>query len=358
MSEPSDRADLGALRRALHEAGAFAHHSAASWAKLIALLAVTAALGAAAIAAPTVVGILLVPVVALPLTCAVMIGHEGGHRSFARQRWHNELVLHLAFPLLAGLGTQHWKRKHNAIHHGHPNVIGIDDDIVLWPFAVEPGEHARAGRFRRWFHRHLQGALFFPLAAFLGFVMRIASIRHSAAALARGQVGAAWAADVACQAAHYGLWLVVPGLVFGWLPAVATYLGVWAFVGIYLALIFTPAHLGLPLVAGDPRGFRHQLATTRNLILPRWAAWAFIGLHHQVEHHLFPTIPHQNMARAAAVLEAWCAAHRLPYQTIGYLAGVRDVARFMRSAWRVNELAPADQSAGASDLRLHVPATT
>jgi fatty acid desaturase len=328
------RGDLGALRRTLHAAGAFEHRTGATWLKFAALLSATFALGVVAAVVPLAAGLLLVPVVALPLTSAVMIGHEGGHRSFARSPWQNELMLHLAFPLLAGLGAQHWKRKHNAIHHGHPNVIGIDDDIDLWPFALEPREHARAGRFRRWFHRRLQGALFFPLAAFLGFVMRRASVRHTVRVLRRGEASWAWFADAACQVAHYALWLVVPGLLVGWLPTLAVYLGLWGCVGVYLALVFTPAHLGLPLVEGDPRGWRHQLETTRNLVLPRWIAWAFIGLDHQVEHHLFPTIPHQNMARARAILQPWCVANAAPHLAIGYGAGVREVIRFMRTSWR------------------------
>jgi fatty acid desaturase len=247
--------------------------------------------------------------------------------------------------LLAGLSALHWKRKHNAIHHGHPNVIGVDDDIDLWPFALEPGEHARAGRFRRWFHRRLQGALFFPLSTFLGLIMRRASIRHSVRTLRRGEAGWPWIVDAVCQLAHYTLWLVVPGLLLGWLPALAAYLGLWACVGVYLALVFTPAHLGLPLVDGDPRGWRHQLETTRNLKLPRWLAWAFIGLDHQVEHHLFPAIPHQNMARAGVLVEAWCAASGAPYQAIEYRAGVRDVARFMRTSWRSGGAAAARRAA-------------
>jgi fatty acid desaturase len=335
---PADRrltgGDVVGLRRDLATAGVFDHHTATTWAKLVGLLVAVAGLVALALAAPTAVAWLLVPLIALPLTSAVMIGHEAGHRSFAARPWHNELVLHLVFPLLGGLGALHWKRKHNAIHHGHPNVVGIDDDIDLWPFALEPDEHARSARFRRWFHRHLQGPMFFPLSTFLGFVMRLASIRHSAAELRRGGVTRAWAIDVACLVGHYVLWLVVPGLALGWGVALGGYVGVWACVGVYLAMIFTPAHLGLPLVGGDPRGWPHQLASTRNLRLPRWAAWSFIGLDWQVEHHLFPTIPHQNLGRAGAIVEAWCRDRGLPYQSLAYGAALRDVRRFVGSAWR------------------------
>ena len=338
MLQPIDKAGVAALRRQLTEARVFEHHAGGTWLKLIVLMAITAGLLAVVLAAPLVLAIAIVPVAALPLTSAIMIGHEAGHRSFSAHAWHNELVLHLVFPLIGGLGAQHWKRKHNVLHHGHPNVIGLDDDIELWPFALTPAEHAASGRFRSWFQRHFQGSLFWPMTSFLAPVMRLASIKHSIAVLRRGEADRGWALDVACQLGHYALWLVLPGFLVGWLPALAIYLGVWGCVGIYLAMVFTPAHIGLPLTDGRPRGWAHQLASTRNLRVPRWLGWAFVGLDHQVEHHLFPTIPHQNVRRASTVLRAWCEERGAPYQTISYGAALREVTTFVSGAWRATSL--------------------
>jgi fatty acid desaturase len=332
--QPIGKAEAAALRRTLSEAGAFAHHTAASTAKLVVLLSAVAAMGALAMQLPVYLALPLVGIAALCLSSAAMIGHEGGHRSFARRPWQNELVIHLVFALMGGLGVLHWKHKHNVSHHGHPNVLGLDDDIELWPFAMSPAEYQQSGRFRRWFQRNLQGAMFWPLTTFLTFVMRVSSLRFSIAYLRRRGADRAWAADLGCQLGHYVLWLVVPSLVFGVVPALLWYGAVWAFVGLYLSLVFTPAHVGLPLVDGDPRGWLHQLTSTRDLRLPRWLSFFFIGLDHQVEHHLFPTIPHQNMPIASATLRAWCAEVGAPYQTIGYGDALVDVTRFMGRAWR------------------------
>jgi len=45
-------------------------------------------------------------------------------------------ILHLVFPFFGGLGVQHWKNKHNHLHHGHPNVVGRDPDMNVWPMAL------------------------------------------------------------------------------------------------------------------------------------------------------------------------------------------------------------------------------
>jgi hypothetical protein len=80
--------------------------------------------------------------------------------------------------------------------------------------------------------------------------------------------------------------------------------------------------------------WRHQLETTRNFVLPRWISGFFVGLDFQVEHHLFPRMPHQQLRRASPVVRRWCARAGIPYQELGYDAAVIDVTRFMAAAWQ------------------------
>ncbi len=37
------------------------------------------------------------------------------------------------------------------------------------------------------------------------------------------------------------------------------------------------------------------------------------GLNHQIEHHLFPSMPRPHLARARLLVREHCAAHDLPY---------------------------------------------
>lgn len=339
-------AELGTLRAELRAAGVFQHREARSWLLLASLLAAIAA-GLAAIA---IVGWWLAPVIvpALAVLCTstAMLGHEGSHRSFSASPRRNGFLMYFAFPLFCGLSALYWREKHDRMHHGHPNVEGMDPDLKPFPFVSSRGDHDRCGRRERWFQRNLQRWLFWPMSTLMALGMR----RSSAVFLARhvAQHGAtrAWAIDVACSLAHYTAWLVVPSLIWGPIAAFALYAAIWGLVGVCLALVFAPAHIGLPIVSGQNHDWLHQIETTRNLELPRAISVFFIGLDYQTEHHLFPKIPHQNLPRAAAITKAWCARHGVAYQSGPYLDALADAAGFMATAWAHDARCPIEVRAG------------
>ena len=72
----------------------------------------------------------------------------------------------------------------------------------------------------------------------------------------------------------------------------------------------------------------------------------FIGLDYQVEHHLFPKIPHANLPRAAEITAAWCKRHGVVYQTTPYLDALADAVQFMSSAWARESSQPDVDSHG------------
>jgi len=327
--------DMRALRAELVSAGVFRHHEAASWGKLFLLLAGLALclVGIATWGWWAALG--LVPVAAVLTTTAAMLGHEGSHRSFSASPLRNQILNYVTFPLLAGLGALYWRHKHDGLHHGHPNVVGDDPDVDLWPMVTTREAHEASPALLRWWQRRFQGLAFWPLTTMMPTVMRIPSVTFLARYPRRHGVTAGWIADVACLVAHYALWLVVPSLVWGVLPALALYASLWGLVGVLLALIFAPAHIGLPVLRDQHRDWLHQLETTRNLQTPPWLSWFFIGLDYQIEHHLFPRIPHQEMARASAIVSAWAARVGAPYRRIAYGAALVDVTRFIDGAWNV-----------------------
>lgn len=333
--------DLRALKQALAEAGAFDRHEARSWAKAGLLFGAFVALVVAIAVLPWWVGVGLVPLAVVPAVSAAMIGHEGGHRSFSGSRFRNELLLHLAFPVFGGLSALYWKHKHNGQHHVYTNVVGRDPDLELWPMASSRADHERAGRGLRWFQRRAQGVAFWPLTLMLVWSMRVASVRHLVWYARNRGIDRAWLTDAAALVAHGLLWVVLPALLFGPV-ALLFYVALWSLSGVALSAIFGPAHMGLPVHADSDDPWMLQLQGTRNLRMPRVMAWFFIGLDHQVEHHLFPRIPHHNMRRAAAVVRAWAAELGLPYQEIGFFRGLADVTRHMRVAWN---LEPAEVTA-------------
>lgn len=327
--------DKRVLRKALLEAGCFERREASSWFQLLVLLAIAAGAfaGMALLGGLWVVPLLLVSSVAF--TSAVMVGHAGGHRSLSASAFRNELMLHVAFPLLGGLGALYWKDKHDVKHHGTPNVLGGDPDIQLWPMAVTAVEHRSSGPVRRFLQRRLQGWLFWPLTTFLPWTMRVSTLAFLWRRFRAKGIDLPLAFDLAALAGHYALWLVLPSLFLPFWPVLGVYLVHWAMVGLLLSAVFSPAHLGMPIVAGGADGWLLQLRTTRDLAMPRWLSWLFVGLDHQVVHHLFPRMPHQHMGRARVLVEAWAKEAGAPYHRIGLLAGLADVTRFLARGWSV-----------------------
>lgn len=325
--------ELGTLRADLRAAGVFEHAELRTWLKLAALLAGLAACVVAIAWGGFWFAFGAVPPAALFATSAAMIGHEGSHRSISPSPVRNALAVFAVFPLLSGLSSLYWREKHDRLHHGHPNVEGVDTDIAPFPFVSSRGDHERCGRGRRWFQRNLQGWIFWPMSTLMTLGMRRSSIAYLAHHRRRHGVDGPWLLEVACLVLHYTLWLVVPSLVWGPLAAVAVYAAIYAGVGVLLALIFAPAHMGLPITDGQHHDWQHQLETTRNLEMPRVMSFFFVGLDYQVEHHLFPKIPHHHLPQAARIVRTWCEREGVPYLSVPYFAALADAARFMATAW-------------------------
>jgi fatty acid desaturase len=326
--------DLGPLRAELRAAGVFEHRELRSWGKLVILGAgVTGSLVGIAHAPWWAIAPLIL-VCAVCSTSAAMVGHEGSHKSFSASPARNTVVQYVTFPLFAGLSALYWREKHDRLHHGQPNVYERDPDIKPWPFVSCREDHEQCRPWRRWFQRNFQSWAFWPATPLMAAGMRRVSINYLVEHARNRGVDWMWALDVACLAIHYFMWMVLPSLLWGPLIGIGVYSLVWGVVGVMLVLVFAPAHIGLPLVEHPRHDWVHQLDTTRNLELPRVVSWFFIGLDYQVEHHLFPKIPHQNLPKAAAITARWCKERGLPYKSGPYLHALADSTRWIHRAWK------------------------
>lgn len=325
--------ELATLRARLKKAGVFEYREGLSWLKLALLLSgVIASLGSMVMFGG-LAAFIAIPVCAVCSTSISMMGHEGSHRSFSKSPFRNNIINYFAFPLFSGLSTTYWRNKHDRLHHGHPNVEGVDPDIRPWPFASSKGEHARSGPFARFIQRRTQRWAFWPASLLMSLGMRRSSLIYVAKYPKQHGIDRAWLMEVACMVVHYSMWLVVPSIIWGPLVGFFVYSAVWALVGSMLALVFLPAHVGLPIVHEQHHDWLHQVETTQNLQLPKLVSFFFIGLDYQVEHHLFPKIPSMNLPRAAAITAEWCKEHGIVHLTTPYLSALREASSFMANAW-------------------------
>ena len=342
---------IKSLKDEIRAAGLFEHCEARTWGKFSVILGVFACLLVGHALLPFWASVLLVPLTGVFCAVAAMMGHEGSHRSMSDSPWRNRLLFNLTFPVLGGVSGLYWHWKHDVNHHTHPNVVDLDPDILLWPMASSAAEYRRSSRPRQWFQRNLQGPLFWPLCMLLVWSMRGSALAFLYRHAKEHGMDQGWRTDVFCLALHLAAWVVVPTLIFGpW--AVALYVGIWTVVGLALSLVFAPSHIGLPLMSPTKDIWRLQFETTRNLLMPRWLSFFFIGLDNQLEHHLFTKISHQRLGEAAVITKNWAARNGVPYYEISYWEGIKDSTRFMAKCWSCepHEVGTSKPSMSTSDL--------
>ncbi|MEO9175140.1 MAG: acyl-CoA desaturase [Gaiellales bacterium] len=256
---------------------------------------------------------------------AMLVGfsvqHDANHgASFGARRW-NRIVGFSADSLL-GFSSYAWRVKHNVAHHTYTNVDGYDDDITQVPLArLLPVQ-----RSRPWYR--LQQFYIWPLYSLM--VLRLQVI-GDAAAFIRGSIGRSrlrvprgWdlAGLLSGKLVYIGWAVVIPLLIYPWWVVAIAYLCVSMAVSIVMATTFQLAHCveeaSCPTSDELGDGSRvwavHQIESTvdfcpRNPVL----TWMLGGLNYQIEHHLFPRLPHTLYPKIAHVVRARAEQHGVRY---------------------------------------------
>jgi linoleoyl-CoA desaturase len=273
---------------------------------------------------------------------ATGIMHDANHGAFSRSRRVNR-CMSWSLDLLGG-SSWLWRFKHNTLHHGHTNVIGIDSDI-------DQGGYARLVASQPWraWHRYqhlyvwlLYGMLTLRWLVFTDF-SNLARGRVGPQRLIVGRRGRNTVFMFLGKAVHLTWAVGVPLALHPWWGVLAFYLACSWVLGLKLAMIFQMAHCveEADFVAADVphrgREFQlHQLRTTVDITCRapafRWyVRWLMGGLDHQVEHHLLPALPHTAYPAMARRLQAVCLAKGLTYRCHSSVtAAVRSHIRFLR----------------------------
>jgi fatty acid desaturase len=261
-----------------------------------------------------------------------LLGHDAGHNQvFAARRWNTALG-RICGNLLLGMGLSWWREHHNA-HHASPNQEGRDPDADLGVLALSADQAKRRRGFERWCSR--RQVYLAPLFASLqAFELHRYTVSFLVSKRSRSQY-----LEAGLVAAHFGLYLgllfaslgLVRGLLFALVQLVVS--------GWYLNVIFGTNHAGMPLLNRTQRMdfVEQQVTTSRNVRVPRFLAFLFGGLNLQIEHHLFPTMPRNQLRKAQPLVEAFCLRRGLPYRQTGFVATYREIFRHL---WRVSRLVP------------------
>ncbi len=281
---------------------------------------------------------LIVAVVAV----ATGIMHDANHGAFSSSRRVNKVVGY-TLDVLGG-SSWLWRFKHNTLHHGNTNVVGVDSDIDQGPVArLAPQQQWRPWhRYQHvylWFVYGLLAIRWFLMADFMNLLtnrigaqpLNVTRRRRDVIYLVVGKlVHLTWA-------------VIVPLLFNPWWGVLAFYLVSSWIVGFLLATIFQMAHcvdaaefVDEGTACKGPQFQMHQINTTVDInfrFVPlRWLMrWLVGGLDHQVVHHLVPKLPHTLYPKMRKRLEAACLAHGVTLRThVSMLDALRSHGRWLK----------------------------
>ena len=236
-----------------------------------------------------------------------LIGHDLSHGGVFVSRKLNRNLALLVWGLGCGLSEGRWFYKHNT-HHQSPNHIGHDPDLEI-PFVFNHEQAKRYTAFsQNWVYPHQHVLFWFGLWFVYPYnilnSMRFLFSNFSLRSLT----------EILLMALHF---LVVFGLTIFFLPiitAIVFNLVVFLVMGIYMGLIFAPNHKGQDMLEEEATyNWVQQITLTRN-IKPSFISSYFLGgLEHQIEHHLFPTMPRFQYGKARKIVQVFCHQRKIPY---------------------------------------------
>lgn len=263
-------------------------------------------------------------------------GHDAGHRQCFASTWKNDVSGLVHGTLGLGMSFAWWVDKHNA-HHARPNEIDSDPDISI-PIVVFTREDAERKRGLLRFIAAHQALFFFPLLALVALDLQRASVSFHLHGKSRFRT-----IEVTLLALHYATYFTLLFLALPWWQAIVFCLLHKVATGLYLGSVFAPNHKGMLITEhGSQLDFlRRQVLTARNvrahLLVDNW----YGGLNYQIEHHLFPSMPRGNLARAQRIIRRYCADHGISYYETGMRHSYVEILTYLREIGAPLRLAAA-----------------
>ena len=101
--------------------------------------------------------------------------------------------------------------------------------------------------------------------------------------------------------------------------------------GLYMGSVFAPNHKGMPILERGSRMdfMRQQVLTARNVTANPLTDFWFGGLNYQIEHHLFPNMPHNKLREAQKLVKPYCEARSIPYYETSMFQSQKEILQHL-----------------------------
>ncbi|UGY92274.1 fatty acid desaturase family protein [Streptomyces gobiensis] len=256
-----------------------------------------------------------------------LVAHDVAHRQVFRRRKASEISGRIAGNAGIGMGYGWWQDKHTR-HHANPNHEELDPDlnpdVLVWS-----QKQARAAKGLPRLIGRTQAFTFFPLLTLEGFNLHVAGVRALANRSLKNRT-----LEGTLLIAHFAVYLAALFLVLPPGMAIAFLAVHQCLFGVYLGSIFAPNHKGMPTLTGKDRPdfLRRQVLTSRNVSGGWLTDLALGGLNHQIEHHLFPSMPSPHLRKAKAIVRHYCEELGVDYVETGLITSYRQALTSLHRA--------------------------
>jgi fatty acid desaturase len=251
------------------------------------------------------------------------LAHTASHNAVSNKPWVNKALTYFGYPFFLQMSATYWRHKHLVIHHPHPNVAGVDDDIDLLPFfALTQDELAQAGAWRRPLYKYQVAYLPLALVGNAFNVIRSGWVFLIARLLDRQARRREHWIDFGALLLHYGVWVALPMLFLPAIHVIAFNLIRFALMSYGMYALFAPAHFPAEAAMVRP-GFcgdavEMQTLTTVNYRTGWLGRLICGGLEYQIEHHLLPSISPAHYPRLSCMVRTYCERHGYAYRSFGW----------------------------------------
>lgn len=251
---------------------------------------------------------------------AFNVMHDGGHYSFSRKKWLNDLA---AFSMeLLGSSSMLWRQKHNSLHHTYTNINGKDDDIDIGNLIrLSPQQEKKPWhRFQHFYAPFLYSLLSLYLLFYSDF-QKIFSKKIGNTPLnisSKREILIFFLSKFL----YLAYTLFIPMIWHSPLVVISLFIFGHLIFGLTLSIVFQLAHTvkETKFPTPDEKGnlpyswSEHQLNTTANFAVNnKFLTFYCGGLNHQVEHHLFHRISHVHYPEISKIVSQTCKEFNKPY---------------------------------------------
>ncbi|GAB2224710.1 hypothetical protein Droror1_Dr00005478 [Drosera rotundifolia] len=254
------------------------------------------------------------------------IAHDSSHYQAMVNSRYNRLAQLLSANCLAGTSIAWWKWNHNA-HHIACNSLEFDPDVQHMPFFVVSTEFFRSltstfydrkmsfDRLSRFLVSYQHWTLYPVLS-----LSRIYLWTQSTIMLLSKRKVPNRGVEILCVLVFWVWYPLLVSRLPNWGERVAFVLASFVVVGIQ-QIQFVLNHFSSSVYHGAPNGndfFEKQTSGSLDILCPSWMDWFHGGLQFQIEHHLFPRLPRNQLRKISPFVKQLCASHNLPYNCASF----------------------------------------